>query len=338
MKQFPDPITPSSLSHVSGETALQWMKIKSADVEWPPLIAHLEELGTKTHENNPITRNYIVSPTKKGEHRITASSVVKAFSGLAGSGYTYFQIDNSLRLVDYREVLWSEVKEPEDYKLHPDFLHPFSSQLRHGEFSAHLTTRKDIVVMNDCGLVASKRRTSWHLYDVLTFKNFIADVIDSYRVGCNLFDMVFDLSYRRHGALLIFDPEGAVAKNIANRGSLFSSGVEVDAPREILRHAVNGISLSSASLKARKKRLLLELASVDGAILFDERSVLGFGCIVQSHPSAGSHDGARTTAAHSAFLWGGKPFKISADGDITVLFHSPDKDGTTQHSAETTFL
>ena len=70
--------------------------------------------------------------------------------------------------------------------------------------------------------------------------------------------------------------------------------------------------------------MFAELAGLDGATVFDDRSVLAFGAIIRTHPLTGDHFGARTTAAYSAYRWGGVPIKISADGEIAVLFSSGD--------------
>jgi hypothetical protein len=51
--------------------------------------------------------------------------------------------------------------------------------------------------------------------------------------------------------------------------------------------------------------------------------------MIQSHGSVGSYHGARTTAAQSAYKFGGYSIKISSDGDITFLFTSSDSHGTT---------
>ncbi len=73
--------------------------------------------------------------------------------------------------------------------------------------------------------------------------------------------------------------------------------------------------------------LFLELASLDGAIIFDSDKIVAFGAMIDSHPDVGSHHGARTTAAYSAYKWGGHPIKISADEDIKVIFRSHSEDG-----------
>ena len=74
----------------------------------------------------------------------------------------------------------------------------------------------------------------------------------------------------------------------------------------------------------KRKRRLIEMTCVDGAVIFDDHHLLAVGALVRSHPSVGNQLGARTTAARSAFLWGGHPIKVSSDGDVTVYFRSRD--------------
>ena len=61
--------------------------------------------------------------------------------------------------------------------------------------------------MSKAGLLATRRNRKWKIYDVRTFKNSLAYCLGSHYVGANLFEVVFDLSFRRQGSLLIYDPE-----------------------------------------------------------------------------------------------------------------------------------
>ena len=72
----------------------------------------------------------------------------------------------------------------------------------------------------------------------------------------------------------------------------------------------------------KRKRRLIEMTCVDGAVIFDDDHLLAVGALVRSHPSVGNQLGARTTAARSAYLWGAHPIKVSSDGDVTVYFRS----------------
>jgi hypothetical protein len=57
-------------------------------------------------------------------------------------------------------------------------------------------------------------------------------------------------------------------------------------------------------------------------VIFDDNSLLAFGAMIKPHHLVEGVEGARSTAAESAFRWGGVPAKVSADGDITILFKS----------------
>lgn len=334
---LPKVPTPAAIARITEEIALWWLTARAKNVEWDRVLAYCEDLRLQTHENAAVTRNLILCPAKTGEGDLTDASLVKPFARLGGSGRTYFRVDGALRYLGYEEVDMDHVKDPGEYKFHPDFLHPIWSCIGMGEYSVHVTTRGDIVVMDSHGLLAASRRGRWYIYSVQTFKNFFVDTLGDYRVGCNIFDVVFDLSYKRHGALLIYDPAHVVLGNVANSASIIAPGTtSADAPRALLRDLVGGIAMRKNALKDRRKGLFLEITSIDGAVIFDDKNVLAFGAIVKPHPDASEH-GARTTAARSAFLWGGTPIKCSADGDISVRFVSKGPDGSLA-AAHTEFL
>ena len=60
--------------------------------------------------------------------------------------------------------------------------------------------------------------------------------------------------------------------------------------------------------------------------------------MIKSHDDVSDHPGARTTAANSAFLFGGIPVKVSSDGDITILFRSLGPSGSPEVEARIDFL
>ena len=81
----------------------------------------------------------------------------------------------------------------------------------------------------------------------------------------------------------------------------------------------------------------MELASLDGAVIFDSESMLAFAAMIRTHSDAGGVVGARTTAAVSAYLDGGTTAKISSDGDVCILF-SEEGDSRTTKRAKLQFL
>ena len=184
--------------------------------------------------------------------------------------------------------------------------------------------------MNRQSLIATHRKGKWYIYDANTFKNSIVDILGGeYRVGCNIFEILFDLSYRRCGALLVYDQSGCVRERIVNSDRAVLRPESGNAVARILAKSVGAIQMGAPQRAARRKRLFLEMAAIDGAVIFDRTRVYAVGAMIAPHPDVGSHAGARTTACLSAYHWGGKPVKVSADGEISIPFRSvsPDGDG-----------
>lgn len=114
--------------------------------------------------------------------------------------------------------------------------------------------------------------------------------------------------------------------HVANPTSVICPGNgEPDDVRQMLTPTIGAISMGKRQYALRKKPLFLEVASMDGAVIFDERKILAIGAMIKPHSSASADIGARSAAARSAYLWGNgavSPIKISSDGDISVLFKS----------------
>lgn len=309
--------------------AIIWLSQVTGSVRWSRLIEYLEQVSQRTYENQRVTCNFVIT-VGEGTSDITSREVQKIIDPLATSLHTYIKIDHELKFLGYEQIKWGEVEETEKYKFNPEFLQPVASVLRGDDYSVHLTGKGDIVIMNKSGLLAAKRKGRWKLYDVFTFKNTLSSIADNYWVGCNIFEILFDLSFKRHGALLVYDPKKEVVKHVVNKGSIiWGEEATPDAARAMLLPSVERIVMGHRESKARAKRLFLELASMDGAVIFTAANVLAFGAMIATHPAASLEAGARSTAAVSSYNWGGVPFKISSDGEIAVYFKSTDAKGNT---------
>ena len=96
------------------------------------------------------------------------------------------------------------------------------------------------------------------------------------------------------------------------------------------------LSLERRPVFSGRKRQLIEMACIDGAVVFDDNRLLAVGALIRSHPSVGNQLGARRTAARSSYLWGAHPIEVSSDGDVTVYFKS--KNGERECDAVMNFL
>lgn len=322
-----DPPSPDALRLVKQKMAMLWLGRQYKNVDWKKLFCYLETIRYRTYENDSVSFNLIISEGK-GTVDITESEIQKIVDQLAASQHTYIRIDKDLKFLDYGQILWDDIEDTKQYKYHPEFLHPIYSNLAKGEVSVHVTRKGDVIILNSSGLLASWRKGEWYIYDVYTFKNTIVDILDDYWVGCNLFEVMFDLSYKRHGALLVYDPNHNLTSHIVNKASILNPRTaSYDKARQMLSKSTGSIKMGHKAHSERKKKIFLEAASIDGAIIFDNKAVIAFGAMIESHTNVGNQLGARSTATQSALLWGGKPIKISSDGDITIPFISSDGAG-----------
>jgi hypothetical protein len=356
---------PSLIDVLLESFAIEWLRMHSPTTDWVRFIKYLESLARRTYENQPVALNLIIRQgTGLGD--ITRPHIQKFFDRLASSAFSYLAVDSDLRLIDYGEVEWSQIKAAASYKFHPEFLHPIHSVMDDTDLSAHLTTGGDLIIMSKAGLLATRRNRKWKIYDVRTFKNSLAYCLGSHYVGANLFEVVFDLSFRRQGSLLVYDPEHLVADHILNTESIINaeyrrksqggvgptpnptaaiSRVEAavgklsarpETGQLMIVESIADISIGRRAGSLRRKRRLIEMSGVDGAVVFDDDHLLAVGALIRSHPNVGNHLGARVTATQSAFLWGGRPIKVSSDGDVAIPFKS--RDGENECDAVMNFL
>ena len=321
-ESLPQTPTPSAIRKIQEELALRWLATHHADIGWGPLIAFAEHVRYRTHENIPVTMNLVLRPGQ-GRIDLTDRSILALIDPLASSRNICFDVDYQLRFLDYRRLEERAGGDTEMSGLVPEFLQVFRASLQEQEFSFHITPRGDLIFMDAHGMIASCRKGRWHLYDVSSLREGFTRLFSSPNVADSLLSVLFDLSYRRHGALLVYDPEHQVLEHVVNRSSvLVGSTAEPDDARQMLAPAAATICLDHEDPRLRHTELLMELAAIDGAVLFDRRGVTAFGAMIESHPQVGSHVGARKTAGRSAALWGGVPLMISADGEMAVHFIS----------------
>jgi len=319
-----------SLSDVLLESlAIDWLRIHSGSTDWQKLVRYLESLARRTHENAPVSLNLVVRPGQ-GTGDITQPHLQKFLDRLASSPVSYLAVDSGLHLIEYGEVDWTQFKRLPPHKFHPDSLHPIHGIMEEGDVSAHLTAHGDILVMNKAGLLAARRGGRWKLYEVETIGDSFSYCLGNECVGVNLFEVVLDLGLRRQGALLIYDPKHVIRDRILNPESIvFSRWKEEDetecgdgSGQSLIRGSIQDIRIGNGPGALKRKRRLIEMACVDGAVVFDDERLLAAGALIQSHPNVGNQLGARSTAARSAYLWGAHPIKVSSDGEVSVHFKS----------------
>lgn len=314
---------------VQHKLVVAWLLDQAPHVEWEKLISYVEELGERTYENDPVGCNLIVAPpdtVADSEAVITDPEHQKVLDPLAASPFSYLRVTGDLKFIGYEQIGWDDVRDEERSELYPGFLRPIALALDPYEFCVVRTLRGDVIVLDEDGLIATKRKGRWRIYEPKEFQYTLLESLKgSFTLAQNIFEIAFELSFRRHGALLVYDPEEIVVGKLANaqESVLLGDHTGGDSCRRMLSPALSNIALGSTDARARKRRLLAEVASMDGAILFSEDRILAVGAMIEPHFLAKTEKGARSTAALSAYYHGGRAIKISADGDVTLYYGSP---------------
>ena len=264
--------------------ATEWLRMQSSEPDWVKLIKYLETVSRRTSENLPVPLTLIVR-SGAGIGDITQTHLQKFFDRLASSPYTftYLAVDADLRLMNYGSLEWSQVKNATSHRFYPEFLHPIHSVMDDTDLVAHLTPHGDLVIMDKAGVLATKRKKKWRIYDARCFKSSLAYCLGNRDVAANLIEVVFDLSFRRQGALLVYDPEHRLLERILNPESIMSplwqrNGDAIknrEYGQALIRSSIEDIAIGKKVGCIKKKWQLIELACIDGAIVFDDDQSAG---------------------------------------------------------------
>lgn len=320
---------------VEREIATKWLEIKTSigHREWEKILDHIDKMQNRTYENLPIVKNIIIDPEVMGQVDFSEANEMKLIDIMGGSNYVYFIADKEFKIADYKEVSWNEITDNSNYTSVPNFLRPFTSVMKEGQVGIALSRTGDVIVYNEESpkhdqMIISIRKGDTTVYQSDMVKNLYRDVFGTtYDVACNLFDICWDISYRRHGALIVLVLDDDYERHIVNRESILGHS-EAMGIRKHLAAAIERISLLNRGQIAGRNTFL-ELSSVDGAVILEPHTgqVKAFGSIIETAASVHGISGARTTAAESAVSYENmQPIKISSDGDITLYRNITDLD------------
>lgn len=304
--------------------AIEWLRSFSRDIDWESVLSYLDQIRYRTYENDAVAINIIVESTRAGHGMGNLNNVKhqKVYDMAGSSRDTIVRVSSDLGILRYETcgLDCDNVAVRKSVRGAPHIAVSLWEYCSNGSFLVQKTRRGDILISSATdGLIATWRKGFWHLYEKAEMLTIYNDLFGMR--GGRILDLVYDLSYRRHGALLVYDPDKKVRKHkISNPHSKI---------RRIQRQRVDAYSVIGPSVRAMMKTdsydsysgIVAEVASMDGAIVFDQDGICAFGAMIVTNRKVGNvQGGARTTAMLSAKSYGGIPVKISADGDVTLAY------------------
>jgi hypothetical protein len=320
---------------VQQKFVVDWLEARTPIKSWGRILDYSRRLSRRLTENQVMSKTIMIEPgegaAQAGLPGVSLSDpdYFKVFDWLGTSPYTYFRVDEQLRIKAFEALPYLDAGAPESFRFYPDFLHPVISSIKMpGAVIVHLSENGSILIADRDGLIASKRSLeSWTIYDIDHILASVGEIVkqplkdnaccnQAEHVSCSLFQVLFDISMKRHGALILIDhPDklpAYVIKGIERHSDSPLSALFAHAPSNELLYSIPEV------------RKLVELSSIDGAVVLDMHgSLLQVGSMIVSHPSTPNRFGTREAAAFSAAKNGAIALKVSADGDMSIFFTTP---------------
>lgn len=296
------------------------------------LFESLRTLAGQTYENNAIALGCILDPDASGDGGVTFPEDFvdrKKFYALTDGFRTSYLLSGSGGLLKILDLERSERKiKVSDREFFPEWASDMARLSKGTRCGIALTRAGDILVFEDGSLRFTYRFGKWrylnhrHIVDLLKNLARVQNVAQR-KVGAvakGVYRTALDVSFRRSGGLIVVLGAVRDLRKVVRRGDAIND--DPRAPRDrALDEALPGTSIQGIS-----RRVLAELASLDGAIvLANSGRLLAYAAILTPRKKGRirAAEGSRTKAAIGASNYG-LAVKVSADGGIEV-FHEGER-------------
>lgn len=299
-------------------------KLAGLDCDLYPIIRHLVRLSAFTYENQRVAFGILFDRVNEG--RISFPNGVrgnKRFLRLTDGINTALVLDSEGCIIGL-EPLVHPIDYEEDLLDLPRWLAPLA-QASSGKRSLALalTRNGEIHVLYNGEYVASRRAGRWsawnHDQNLARLKALTGIAGEEYALVRTMYRVALDLSTKRSGGLLVWlqDEKGAQENQLIPETDLIGSDEKEPGDR-----ALDDFFQDSALMPHRERSILVDIAALDGAVVFSRSGqLLAYGSVLKNTLASGEHSdpGSRTKAAYSASMYG-LAIKVSSDGDITVFY------------------
>jgi len=291
-------------------------------VEWEMVsgtLRSLRTLASETYEGHRISYGLIFTTRAPSDEAAQPSFENKRFKMLTDGFSTALLLDRRgglaglVALLASRETVRSSLARPWWFSSLAD------TAARVGGVGVALTRGGDLLIAHRRELVVSQRGGLWMLWRHSELLRRIrkswqtrgrGDELDQVIVAT--YRVALELALRRSGGLLVIAPSREEGRKlVVSKGDLLGSSRRLAEERRL------DASLQHQVVHRTDRRIIADLASVDGALIVDRTGrLIAYGAMVRSSSSV-STQGARSRAAVAASRLG-LAVKVSSDGGISV--------------------
>lgn len=324
----------------------RWLKDQTGIGTWSQIIAYFRRLERRTIEGNAVSKTVVIEKTAAppGALDLDDSKTEKFFDWIGTPRQTFFRVDPELRILGFDATVSQRARALDDTdratRLFPDFVHSVVGALNGSREFAIVTALGpgNLLISDPRGIIASYRRNSWLAYDANNVTEAVSEALRqnfsdlsatrSTALATGFLRLLLETALRRKGTIVVVDlPENA--RHYTFQGIVRDSVYGAFFPKKMSAAPVSDLELRSEEFKK-----LLDLARVDGALIFSPSGVLQqIGAMII--PGVFSEDqslrGAREVAAFTAARRGALAFRVSTDGEISMFFRTPNYTGDEVH-------
>jgi len=286
------------------------------------IFGALHRLAGQTYENRPLTFGAIIATDRIWalDTRVDFPDQYferKKYRALSDGYYTGYLLSLDGQVFGFVDL---RATGPRASGTHffPEWCQGLARASKRYGIGIGLTRNGDIVIVERGSLRFTHRFGQWnhaHLLDLLhaTARGQRVDPKEVAGVVRPIYRASLDAAFRRSGALFI------ILGNVRKKPDIVRQGDAIgDTARSVLDSALDVALDTPVQLLPRS--VLVELASLDGAVVIDKKGrILAYGAVLSPTKKGRTRtaEGSRTKAAIGASHYG-MAIKVSSDGDITV--------------------
>jgi len=286
----------------------------------------LRELAEQSYENKSLTFGCLLDPSrpqKPSAKGIFPTDVLgwKRYKALSDGYRTAYRISTNGCVVGFEDLRSVRLASSGGTHFFPEWCEYLAPASQGGICGVCLTRQGDILVFDRGTLRFTYRFGQWqywnhtHVIDLLRNRAHVQRVPRRViaRVVSALYRAALDVSFRRSGGLFVLLGSVKQLRSIVLRGDAIGDG------RRDPIHRTFDRTLRGPSILRTPRRLVVELAGLDGAVVLNNKGdILAYGAVLQPRKrgKVGPAEGSRTKAAIGASNYG-LSVKISSDGDIS---------------------
>lgn len=291
------------------------------------VLAAIRELAEQTYENKSLAFGCLLDPNWVIEHEVATFPQqmlqAKRYRALSDGFKTAYHVASGGHLLDFVDLeQFATGKTTSAKHYFPEWSADLARASHEGRCGVSLTRNGELLVFDEGSLRFSYRFGRWqywnhtHLIDLLRNLTRVQRVPPALvgRVASGVYRAALDVSFRRTGALFVILRSEANLRQFVRYGDAIGDSARSDTDRQLDN------ALGAGTIQAMSRRLTAEVASLDGAVVVNNRGrFLAYGAVLQPRRRgrvAGT-EGSRTKAAIGASHYG-LAVKVSSDGDVTV--------------------